>query len=102
MIRIPQRNLIKIFSNGRTLSSSSLNPNFDSTNSTQDSKVQQLINADIRCNNPVPVFKRALLNGQKTAIKDINGEKTYSELVSGSFKLSKQISDVCGKRTNVI
>ncbi|KAG5674326.1 hypothetical protein PVAND_004302 [Polypedilum vanderplanki] len=100
MIRIQQRNLIKFFSNSRTLSSSNLNPNFDSSNSSsQESKVQQLINADLKCNNPVPVFKRALLNSQKTAIKDINGEKTYLELISGSFKLSKQISDVCAKES---
>jgi hypothetical protein len=101
MIRIPQRNLIKALANSRAFSSSNLNPNFDSSNSSsQDSKVQQIINADLKCNNPVPVFKRALLHSQKTAVKDVNGEKTYSELISGSFKLSKQISDVCGKSSN--
>lgn len=101
MIRIPQRNLVKKFLSNSKAFSSSLNPNlFDSSNSSsQDSKAQQLINADIKSNNPVPVFKKALLHAQKVAVKDINGEKTYSDLVSGSFKLSKQISDVCAKES---
>ena len=79
--------------------SSSLNPDF-SSNTTQESRAQQIVNAEIKSGiNPVPVFKRAVLNNSKIAIKDaLNGEKTYTELLTGSYKLSTQISDICGKK----
>ncbi len=90
-------NIPKIFHRScRLLSSAQSNPVVANT-ATQESKIQQLINADKKENNPVPVFKKAFLNTSKIAIKDVNGEKLYSDLVTGSFKLSKQISDVCGK-----
>lgn len=100
MIRIQQRNLanIIIFNGARTFSSSNLNVQHSSNNATQESKVQQLLDADTKCNNPVPVFKKALLYSQKVAVKDKNGEKKYSELLSGSYKLSKQINSVCGEK----
>lgn len=81
--------------------SSSLNPDF-SSNTTQESRAQQIVNAEIKSGiNPVPVFKRAVLNNSKIAIKDaLNGEKSYTELLTGSYKLSTQISDVCGKKKN--
>lgn len=80
----------------RSLSSTAHNPII--VNAVQESKIQQLINADVKDRNPIPVFKKAILNNSKIAVKDLNlGEKSYSDLVLGSFKLSKQISDVCGK-----
>lgn len=95
MLRIQQRNFIKLISS-RSLSSS-LNPNFDST-STQKSRAHEIVKKEINDGlNPVPVFKRAILNSQKVAVKDTKGEKTYSELLTGAFKLSKEISNVCGK-----
>jgi hypothetical protein len=84
----------------RSFSSAISNPIVSSSNTTQqvaESKAQLEINADIKVGNPVPVFKRAIINNQRTAIKDVNGEKTYYDLVSGSHKLSKQISEICGK-----
>lgn len=101
MLRIQQRSFLKLISS-RSLSSS-LNPDF-SSNTTQESRAQQIVNAEIKNGiNPVPVFKRAVLNNTKIAIKDaINGEKTYSELLTGSYKLSTQISDACGKKNKII
>lgn len=99
MLRIQQRYLINLIST-RSFSSSSLNPDF-SSNTTQESRAQQIVNAEIKSGiNPVPVFKRAVLNSQKVAVKDIiNGEKTYNELLSGAFKFSKEISNVCEKES---
>lgn len=78
---------------------SNLNPNFTSSNITE-SKAQQIVNAEIKSGaNPVPVFKRAVLNGSKVAVRDANGDKTYTELLAGSFKLSKQISNICGENS---
>lgn len=82
----------------RSLSSTAHNPIIVNSAPVQESKIQQLINADVKDGNPIPVFKKAILNNSKIAVKDLNlGEKSYSDLVTGSFKLSKQISDVCGK-----
>jgi malonyl-CoA/methylmalonyl-CoA synthetase len=98
MLRIQQRSFLKLISS-RSLSSS-LNPDF-SSNTTQESRAQQIVNAEIKSGiNPVPVFKRAVLNNSKIAIKDaLNGEKTYTELLTGSYKLSTQISDICEKES---
>lgn len=58
--------------------------------------IQQLIDEDIIKSNPVPVFKRALIHSKATALKDVNGEFTYADLVTSSKKLSTQISEICG------
>lgn len=81
----------------RSLSSSSAQPIINTSQPTQESKIQQVINADVKAGNPIPVFKKAITNSLRIAVKDKNGEKLYSDLVMGSFKLSKQINDVCGK-----
>lgn len=96
MLRNPNINFAK-FIFRRSLSSTASNPIIVNAQPPQESKIQQLINADIKDKNPVPVFKKALLNSNKIAVKDLNGEKLYSDLVLGSFKLSKQISEVCGE-----
>ncbi|CAO1352657.1 unnamed protein product [Diamesa tonsa] len=61
-----------------------------------DSKLQNLFNDEISQNLIVPVFKKALLYNQKVALKDQNGEFTYSDLFHGSKKLASQISTLCG------
>lgn len=70
--------------------------------SVKEPKIQQLVNGDIKSNYPVPVFKRALIHNKSIGLKDQNGEFSYLELVGGSQKLSKQISDICGKYKNVL
>lgn len=96
-IQIQKINFAKTIIRRSLSSTAQSNPIIDSSTPTQESKIQQLINADVKNGNPVPVFKKAILNSSKIAVKDLNGEKLYSDLVTGSFKLSKQISDVCGK-----
>lgn len=64
----------------------------------KSSSVQDLIKDDVKKCNPVPVFKRALLFKQATALKDANGEYSYSDLASGSKALSNKISELCGKK----
>lgn len=47
----------------------------------------------------VPVFKRALLHGSNCAIKDQNGEFSYTRLYMGAKRLSADISSICGELT---
>lgn len=86
----------------RSLSSTAQPIIVNNNNTVQETKLQQLINTDLKDNNPVPVFKKAILNSSKIAVKDLNGEKLYSDLILGSFKLSKQINDVCGELKHMI
>lgn len=100
-MRIQQNNTFLKLLLSRSLSSSNVQsiPVITNTNNSQESKIQQIIAADVKNGNPIPVYKKALLNSQKIAVKDItNGEKSYFDLLSSSFKLSKQISDVVGKK----
>lgn len=71
--------------------------NSNKTTIPADSKLQNLFNDEISQNLIVPVFKKALLYNQKVALKDQNGEFTYSDLFHGSKKLASQISTLCGK-----
>lgn len=48
----------------------------------------------------VPVYKQALLYGNKIAIKDDFGEFSYAQLYMGAKKLALQISNLCGKLNN--
>lgn len=97
MLRIANRNFMKISSCSRFSSTAAPSLNSDSTQNTQDSKVQQIISNDIKENNPVPVFKRALLR-KSIALKDKHGEFSYLQLAQGSFSLASQISDLCGEK----
>lgn len=60
-------------------------------------KLRQSFSNDEATGGIVPVYKRALLYGNKTAIKDELGEYSYSQLYIGAKKLSIQISNLCGK-----
>lgn len=60
-------------------------------------KLRQSFINDEKNGSIVPVYKRALLYGNKTAIKDELGEYSYSQLYIGAKKLSIQISNLCGK-----
>lgn len=55
---------------------------------------------DTSAGKVVPVHKRALLYGNKIAIKDEIGEYSYSQLYIGAKKLSIQISNLCGSASN--
>lgn len=52
---------------------------------------------DTQNNNVVPVFKKALLYGDKIAIKDHKSEFNYVDIFNASKLLSLQISNSCGK-----
>lgn len=98
MLRLTRNNFVRFLSPISHYSSSAAPIlNSDNTSNTKESRIQQIINADTRDANPVPVFKRALIHGKKVALKDQHGEFTYLDLVAGSKKLSTQISDICGE-----
>uniref|UniRef100_A0A1I8PKC3 AMP-dependent synthetase/ligase domain-containing protein n=2 Tax=Stomoxys calcitrans TaxID=35570 RepID=A0A1I8PKC3_STOCA len=43
----------------------------------------------------VPIFKKALLFGHHTAVKEANGQYSYLQLYVNSKRLSRQISNLC-------
>jgi hypothetical protein len=97
MLRISKKDFLKNVLKFRAINTKSAFTS-DSSENTQESKIQQLINLDVQNGNPVPVYKKALQYGQKVAVKElINGEKTYSDILVASNNLSKQINDVCGE-----
>lgn len=61
-----------------------------------ESRAQQIINADLKNNLVVPVFKKALAYGQKVALKDGNGEFTYNNLAYGALRLSRLLAETSG------
>lgn len=50
----------------------------------------------LACGGVVPVYKQALLYGNKIAIKDQFGEFSYAQLYTGAKKLASQITNLCG------
>lgn len=59
------------------------------------------INIDKLCNHfdnevnngdVVPIFKRALLHGDKIAIEDYNGKYSYRQILDAAHKLSAKLS----------
>lgn len=48
----------------------------------------------------IPIFKKALLHGNKIAIKDQTSEYSYQRLFQSSKKLSLQISNICGSASS--
>lgn len=62
-------------------------------------KLKFSFDSDSIAGNIVPVYKRALLYGNNTAIKDEISEYSYTQLYMGAKKLSMQISNLCGKLT---
>lgn len=59
-------------------------------------KIKVQFDSEVAAGGVVPVFKKALLHGNKVAIKDENGEFTYYQLYSGARKLATDISNLCG------
>lgn len=51
-------------------------------------RLQRLFDDEIKDGDIVPVFKRALLYGNKIAIKDDSGEYSYRQLIDAALKLS--------------
>lgn len=62
-------------------------------------KLQNLYKNEIDNGDIVPVFKRALLYGNKIAVKDNTGEYSYRQILEGARKLSTKLtSHSYGKR----
>lgn len=64
-------------------------------------KLQHFYDADVRGGGVVPAFKRSLLYGNKTAVKDEIGEYTYNQLFNGSKLLAKELSNACGELISI-
>lgn len=76
--------------------------NRGNTNKGKDDVVQKKLKAsfdkEISKGAVIPTFKRALLYGNKIAIRDESGEYSYNQIYIGSKKLAKQLSDICGNK----
>jgi hypothetical protein len=59
--------------------------------------LKQLFSDEVKNNGIVPVYKKALLYGEKIAIKDQISEFSFSRIYVGAKKLSILISNLCGK-----
>lgn len=55
-------------------------------------RLQNLLDNEVKNGDIVPVFKRALLHGNKIAVKDNTGEYSYRQILEGARKLSTQLS----------
>lgn len=55
-----------------------------------------LFEEEVQRNLVVPPFKRALLHGQKSAIRDQSGDYSFIQLYEVVKKLAIQISNICG------
>lgn len=55
-------------------------------------KLQNLFNNEVKNGDIVPVFKRALLYGNKIAVKDSTGEYSYRQILEAARKLSTELS----------
>lgn len=100
MLKLGKHNFAKSYLFSR-FSSTAL-PNSVKTENVKEPKIQKLVNADLKNNYPVPVFKRALIHNKAIALKDQNTEFSSLELFGGSHKLSSQISDICGELDDVL
>lgn len=65
-------------------------------------KLAERFESQTKRGDVVPAFKRALLYGNKTAIKDESGEFTYAQLFCASQILAKQLSQLCGTKVKHI
>lgn len=59
-------------------------------------KLKHTFEQDIISGSVVPVFKKALLYGNKVAIKDEFAEYSYAQLYAGAKKLANQLNSLCG------
>lgn len=55
-------------------------------------KLENLFDNEVKHGDIVPVFKRALLYGNKIAVKDNTGEYSYRQILEGARKLSTALS----------
>lgn len=55
-------------------------------------KLQNIFNNEVKNGDIVPVFKRALLYGNKIAVKDPTGEYSYRQILEAARKLSTELS----------
>lgn len=55
-------------------------------------KLQHLFDNEVKNGDIVPVFKRALLYGNKIAVKDNTGEYSYRQILDAARKLSTELS----------
>lgn len=62
-----------------------------STSSAIDKLCNQFDN-EVNNGDVVPIFKRALLYGDKIAIKDYNGKYSYRQILDAARKLSEKLS----------
>lgn len=70
--------------------------NTESKDDIVQSKLKASFDKEVAKGVVVPTFKRALLYGNKTAIRDESGEYSYNQIYIGAKKLAKQFSDICG------
>lgn len=61
-------------------------------------KLRKRLDNEVQIGKVVPVFKKALYHGDRTAIKDENGEYSYHQIYGGATKLAAEISLLCGER----
>lgn len=64
--------------------------------STAVAKLKYAFNEDLTNGKVVPVYKRALLYGDRLAIKDEMGQFSYMQLYQAAKRLSFQLSNLCG------
>lgn len=55
-------------------------------------RLQKLFDSEVKNGDIVPVFKRALLYGNKIAIKDTSGDYSYRQIFEAARKLSTKLS----------
>lgn len=55
-------------------------------------KLSNQFDNDVNNGDVVPIFKRALLYGDKIAIKDYNGKYSYRQILDAAQKLSAKLS----------
>lgn len=63
----------------------------------QIAELRRSFDRDVAAGCVVPVYKRALLYGDRPAIKDADVEYTYGQLYAGAKRLSIQLSNQCGE-----
>lgn len=55
-------------------------------------KLQNVFDTEVKNGDIVPVFKRALLYGNKIAVKDPTGDYSYRQILEAARKLSTELS----------
>lgn len=63
-----------------------------SSTSIDIDKLRNQFDNEVNGGDVVPLYKRALLYGDKIAIEDYNGKYSYRQILNAAHKLSKQLS----------